>query len=394
MSQTPHDATAWIRDELVHLDQAELRRRLVARSGPQQAEVTLSGESLLNFASNDYLALAADRRLATAAAEATAAEGWGAAASPLVTGRGDVHARLETRLAALEGTEAALLFATGYAANQGTIAALVGRGDAVFSDAENHASIIDGCRVSRATTHVYPHADVAALAAMLKGTTDARRRLIVTDGLFGMDGDLAPLPQLAALADEHDAMLMVDEAHATGVFGRSGRGTAEHFGLEACVDVRVGTLSKALGCAGGFVCGSQTLIDWLSNRARTYVFSTSMPAPLAAAATRALDIVRHEPERRQRVLQSAARARAALTAQGWNLGGSESQIIPVIIGEPSAALATSVELRRAGLLVPAIRPPSVPSGTARLRISISSGHTDAMLERLVTAMEALRTHAV
>ncbi|MEZ6069047.1 MAG: 8-amino-7-oxononanoate synthase [Pirellulales bacterium] len=393
MTSSPHPRMAWIDAELARLDEAHLRRRLLTRTGPQQAEVILAGDDVVSFASNDYLGLAADRRLVLAATEAATNEGWGAGASPLVTGRGEAHTRLESQLAAFEGSEAALLFPTGFAANQGTIAALMGPGDAVFSDAQNHASIIDGCRVSRAETHIYPHADVDALAAMLERRTGVRRRLIVTDGLFSMDGNLAPLPQLVALADRYDAMLMVDEAHATGVLGRNGRGACEHFGLDECVDVRVGTLSKALGSMGGFVCGSQALVDWLTNRARTYVFSTSMPAPLAAAAARAVEIVRNEPERRRRALQSAAKVRDALTVQGWDVGPSESQIIPVIVGPSHAALALSARLREAGLWIPAIRPPSVPPHTARLRIGISSGHSDEMIDRFIDTMERLRTAA-
>jgi len=295
MSTNKSDPLAWIDDELAGLERAGLRRRLSERGGAQSATVSLDGRELINFGSNDYLGLAADERLAAAARAAIEREGWGSGASPLVSGRASSHAELERRLAEFEGTEAALVFPSGFAANAGTIPALVDEGDAVFADAKNHASLIDGCRLSRAQRLVYPHGDCDALEAMLGDAGHFRRRLIVTDTLFSMDGDLAPLPRLAALTEEYNAMLLVDEAHATGVFGQRGRGAVEHFGLDHDrVHVRIGTLSKALGTGGGFVCGRQSLIDWLANRARPYVFSTAQPAATSAAAIAALDIVATE----------------------------------------------------------------------------------------------------
>ena len=299
---------SWIDDELAALEQQKLRRRLLTRDGPQSVRLRIDGRELINFGSNDYLGLAADPRLAHAAAEAIEHEGFGSGASPLITGHGAAHRRLEQRLAEFEGTEAALVFSSGFAANAGTIAALVGPGDVVYCDRKNHASLFDGCRLSRADVRVYPHADCARLASLLAESQKYRRRLIVTDGLFSMDGDLAPLAELAELAARHDAMLLVDEAHATGVFGPNGRGVSEHLGVEDGVHVRVGTLSKALGSVGGFVAGSRSLIEWLVNRARPYVFSTAGPAATAAAALAALDIVRNEPERRRRLLGPIARA--------------------------------------------------------------------------------------
>lgn len=347
--------------------------------------MVVDGREYLNFGSNDYLDLAGDPRLAEAVANAATGAGWGAGASPLVTGRTELHERLEHRLAEFEGTEAALLFNTGFAANVGAVAALVGPEDAVFSDALNHASLIDGCRLSRAKVCVYRHGDCQDLESQLKNTP-SRRRVIVTDSLFSMDGDLAPLPALCDLAERYDCMLLVDEAHATGVFGRSGRGVAEHFGVEERVGIRIGTLSKAFGASGGFVAGSRQLIDWLANRARTYVFSTAPPPATCAAALAALDIVREEPARRKRVLEAASSLRARLSTAGLNVGPSVSQILPVMLGDERRTLAAAERLREHGLWVPAIRPPTVPAGQSRLRISLTAGHTDEMLDALVNAL--------
>ncbi len=317
----------WIDDELAELDAQGLRREQKAHSGAQGPEVEIAGRRCLNFGSNDYLGLAADARLAAAARTALDVAGWGSAASPLLAGRSTLHARLEAELAQFERAEATMLFSSGFAANLAVIPAVVGRGDVVFSDEINHASLIDGCRLSRAQVLVYPHNDWRKLEELLKGARLARRRLIVTDALFSMDGDLAPLVELADLARRHDCMLMVDEAHATGVFGPTGRGVAEHFGVSEQVDIRMGTLSKGLGGIGGFICGRRVLIDWLTNRARAYVFSTAMPAAACAASLAALEIVRDEPQRRISLLAEAARLRTTLASQGWNVGESASQII-------------------------------------------------------------------
>jgi 8-amino-7-oxononanoate synthase len=386
------DALAWIDDELDALEKRGLRRRLSTRESPQgAASIILDGRSYANFSSNDYLGLASDS-LNAALAATLAKTGWGSGASPLVTGRASLHARLEQALAAFEGAQAALLFSTGYAANVGAVAALAGKEDAVFSDAKNHASLIDGCRLSGAAVFVYPHADIAALAALLRDHGAFRRRLIVTDSLFSMDGDIAPLSELAALADRYNAMLLVDEAHATGVFGLHGRGLCEQYGVEDQVHVRVGTLSKALGSLGGFVVGSRSLIEWLANRARSYVFSTAPPEAMAAAALEALRIVREEPQRRQHLLERAAWLRDELRREGWNVGRSESQIIPLMIGAPQTTMQLAGALRQRGLLVPGIRPPSVPEGESLLRISLSYAHSPKSLEQLLTALGELRNN--
>jgi len=386
MNPTGDVALEWIDRELADLDRQGLRRRLQTREGPQAARVVLDGRELVNFGSNDYLGLAADPRLAAAAAEAAQRDGWGSGASPLVTGHAAAHQQLQQRLAEFEGTEAALLFTSGFAANAGTIAAVVGPGDVVYSDRKNHASLWDGCRLSRADVRVYPHGDWRQLETLLADSPKYRRRLIVTDSLFSMDGDLAPLVELADLAERYDAMLMVDEAHATGVFGQRGRGVAEQLGVEDRVSIRVGTLSKALGSVGGFVAGSRTLIEWLVNRARPYIFSTASPAAIAAAAVAALDIVRDEPQRRTALLARAQELRNTLRGAGWNVGASAGQIIPVIVGEPARAATFSHALRERGLFVPAIRPPTVPEGEACLRISLTAGHSEEMIAMLVAAL--------
>ncbi|HTQ39231.1 MAG TPA: 8-amino-7-oxononanoate synthase [Pirellulales bacterium] len=380
------DSLSWLDDELIALDAQHLRRSLATRAGPQQATITSDGREFINFGANDYLGLAADPRLADDANRATQQEGWGAGASPLITGHSEAHTELERRLAEFEGTEAALVFTSGFAANCGTVAALAGAGDAIYADAKNHASLIDGCRLSRAEVHIYRHSDANHLAELLGNSSRYRRRLIVTDSLFSMDGDFAPLAQLAELAEKYHAMLMVDEAHATGIFGAHGRGVAEHLGVESGVHIRIGTLSKALGSSGGFAAGRRSLIDWLLNRARSYVFSTAFPPAVAAAATAALQIVRDEPQRRQELLARAAALRRQLTAQGWNLAHSESQIIPLYIGDPRRTMQLAETLRERGLLVPGIRPPSVPAGESLLRISLSWAHTPAMLDKLLAAL--------
>ena len=402
--QAPSDSNSnpldWLDDELKRLDSAGLRRRLVTRIGRQgpliavETDDSLGQEtwptSFVNFSANDYLGLAGDPRLVAAAQEAAAREGWGAGASPLVTGHSQSHGLLEHRLAEFMGTEAALVFPSGFAANSGTIAALVGRGDVVFADEKNHASLIDGCRLSRADVQVFPHCDMSQLADLLRQSTDYRRRLIVSDTLFSMDGDVAPIVDLVELAGKHQAMLMIDEAHAIGVLGAKGRGVAEQFDLEANVPIRVGTLSKALGSAGGFVAGSRKLIDWLVNRARSYVFSTAHPPAVAAASIAALAIVRDEPQRRVVLLERAAQLRSALRQQGWNIGDTAGQIIPIVIGDAGATMQLAAGLRERGLFVPGIRPPSVPEGQSLLRISLSYGHTPEMIEQLVMALARMR----
>ncbi|NLX96436.1 MAG: 8-amino-7-oxononanoate synthase [Rhodopirellula sp.] len=387
MANSPR-SLAWIEKQSEDLRESGLWRRRSVRSGPQTAELALDGRRLVNFSSNDYLGLAADPRLAEAARTALA-NGWGSGASPLISGYSHEHRDLEIQLAEFEGTEAALLAPSGFAANSGSIAALAGPGDVVFTDRKNHASLLDGCRLSRADVRSYSHADCQRLRRLLGRSTGYRRRLIVTDSLFSMDGDLAPLVELADLAERHEAMLLIDEAHATGVFGDHGRGVAEQLGVDDRIPIRIGTLSKALGSVGGFIAGSRVLIEWLVNRARPYLFSTAPPAAMAAAGRAALEIVRDEPWRRQGLLQRAGQLRRQLNEHGWNVVNSASQIIPLVVGEPGRAVAISQSLLERGYYVPAIRPPTVPDGESCLRISLTCGHSEEMVAGLIGALDDL-----
>lgn len=379
---TMHDPMEWLDGALADLDRRALRRTPLVRSARPSASLLIAqGKTLVNFGSNDYLGLApiVGRRTF----EFLEQTGWGAGASPLVTGKTASHETLERELAAWKRTEAAILFSSGFAANAGTIPALVGKGDVVYSDVKNHASIIDGCKLSGAAIQIYKHCDVADLTHQLAKADGRGRRLIVTDSVFSMDGDFAPLGELADLAQAHGAMLMVDEAHAAGIFGERGSGLCEMLGVENRVHVRVGTLSKALGGIGGFVAGSQTLIDWLMHRARSHLFSTAMPEACALAALEALRSVHEEPHRRTGLVATAKALREQLVSQGWKVGPSQSQIIPVVCGEPVRALALSTHLKESGFFVPAIRPPSVPEGESLLRISLTAAHSEAQISGLL-----------
>lgn len=381
----------WLNAELTAKENAGLfRRRRTFQPHPDGA-VEVDGRRLLNLAGNDYLNLASDPRVLAAAKAAIDSSGFGARASALVSGRTEWHERLEQTLANFEQAESAVLFPTGYAANVGTIAALVGPDDAVFCDRLNHASLIDGCRLSQARFRVYPHLDLDTLDRELAKATDVRRRLIVTDAIFSMDGDVAPLPQLHELAQAHDAMLMVDEAHATGVLGQRGRGLTEHFNVPSGRIVRIGTLSKAIGSMGGFVAGERKLTDWLWNSARSQMFSTAMPPACAAAAAAAIEIIQADPQRREHLLQRSQSLRLRLADIGLNVPPTlvETPIIPIIVGEASRAMGAAASLEDAGFLVGAIRPPTVPKGTCRLRISLQTAVTESDLDRLTSALQVI-----
>jgi 8-amino-7-oxononanoate synthase len=396
------DPLDWITAQLHELESLDLKRDLPTPLTRQSPTVAYRGQTLVNLASNDYLGLAADPRVVQAAVSACQASGVGRGASPLVCGRAEAHCELERRLAQFEQTEAALLFPSGFAANAGVIPALVDQPDALFADAANHASLIDGCRLSRADRHIYPHGDCDRLAELLRTTGPYRRRLIVTDSLFSMEGDLAPLEQIADLAEEFDAMLLVDEAHATGVLGSHGRGAIELLDdrpasgkpLRDRVSVRIGTLSKALGAAGGFVCGSSALVQWLANRARSYVFSTASPAALAAAAQAALEISQAEPQRRETLRRSSQALRDQLQEDGWNTARSAAHIVPLVVGSPQAALGLASELRRRGFWAPGIRPPSVAEGHSLVRLSLRADLPPESLVELRQALRAVRDRFV
>jgi 8-amino-7-oxononanoate synthase len=381
-------ALGWIAGELDALAAKGLRRSLET-IGPRQGPVVeVDGRRLVNLCSNDYLGLAADPRLRRAAADAALEDGAGAGALRLVAGDLPIHRRLEARLAAWKGAEAALLFNSGYHANAGVPPALVGRDDAIFSDVLNHASIVDGCLLSRAEHVRYRHVDVDELADLLARST-ARRKLVVTDSVFSMDGDAAPLRELASVCDRHGAMLYVDEAHAAGVLGPTGAGLAEALGVTERIDVHMGTLGKALGAFGAYVAGSRALSDLLVSRARTFVFTTALPPAACAAALTALDVVVAEPERRARVLALTERAKAGLGRLGFDVARVVAPILPVVLGSEERALAASRALRARGLFVRAIRPPTVPRGTSRLRVALSAAHEEAHVDLLLGALEEI-----
>jgi 8-amino-7-oxononanoate synthase len=361
--------------ELKCLEQAGLYRRMVSLESASGPRVTIDGRQVLLLASNDYLGLAAHPRMKARAQEAIEQWGTGAGASRLISGTTTLMDELEAALARFKETEAALVFNTGYMANAGLLQALAGHEDVIFSDELNHASIIDGCRLSRARIEVYPHRDTHVLEGLLKKYGPARRRIIITDGVFSMDGDLAPLTELAELGSRHDASLIVDDAHGTGVLGPKGRGTLEYFGLAGRPDIIVmATLGKALGSFGACVAGSSKLREYLINRARSFIFTTALPPSAAAAALEALRILEDEPELRTSLAENARFLREGLTARGFNTLDSRTQIIPLLIGEPEKAVAMARSLFDEGIFIQAIRPPTVPQGSSRLRITVMAGH--------------------
>jgi 8-amino-7-oxononanoate synthase len=372
---------------LSQLEAAQLRRarttveRLSAGGG--RGLTVAGGRELIDFSSNDYLGLARHPALAAAMSDCAGRSGAGSGAAHLVTGHGTEHARLEEELAAFTHRERALLFSTGYMANLAVMDALAGRSERVLLDRLCHASLIDGARLSGAALKRYGHAD-ADSAARLLAADPRHTALIATDGVFSMDGDLAPLPALARIAQAQHAWLVVDDAHGLGVLGATGRGVVEHFGL-SCeqVPVLVGTLGKAFGSFGAFVAGAADLIEFLIQKARTYIFTTALPQPVAAATRAALTLAQTEPWRRERLASLTARFRAAAAAAGVPLSGSATPIQPVVLGSPAAALSAQRELEAAGFWVVAIRPPTVPAGSARLRVTLSAAHTEAQIDALV-----------
>ncbi len=364
-------------------------RTLRTLDGPQGPRTRIGGRELLLFAGSNYLDLASHPEVVEASVRAARSHGCAAGGSRLISGNLTLHERLEEELAEHLGTETALVFGTGYMANVGLIPALVGPGDAVVSDALNHASIIDGCRLSRAEIRVFPHGDLGALAEVLAEVVrPGRRVLLVVDGVYSMDGDVAPLCEMAALARRHDAMLLLDDAHGTGTLGRYGRGTAELLGAAGGVDAIVGTLGKALGSFGAFVAGSRALRELLVNVARSFIFSCALAPPQVEAARAALALVRREPWRRERLQANAARLREGLARHGISTAPSTTHIVPVVIGESDATMQACEALLRRGFFAQGIRHPSVPEGTARLRLTPMATHRDEEIDGLVAAVAA------
>jgi 8-amino-7-oxononanoate synthase len=387
---------SYLADELKDLEAAGLRRRRRVLESPQGARIVVDGRECLSFCSNDYLGLASHPALIGAAQAAAARYGVGAGASHLVSGHSVLHHELEAALAAFTGLPAALLFSTGYMANLGIVTALAGRDDEVFADKLNHASLNDAALLSRAKFTRYPHLDLVALEKRLAASR-ARRKLVVTDAVFSMDGDIAPVPELLALCERHDALLVLDDAHGFGVLGDKGRGVLEHFGLPLTPHpsriVYMATLGKAAGVFGAFVAGPAELTDCLVQRARSYIYTTATPPLLSAAIAASLPLIEEEAWRRERLRELIAGLRQGLKLRRWRLMDSTTPIQPVIIGSNQETLAVSEALRERGIWVPAIRPPTVPKGEARLRISLSAAHTVEDVERLAQVLNELESAA-
>jgi 8-amino-7-oxononanoate synthase len=383
-------------EELRVLTERGLRRSLRAVRQRRAGTVLLDGERIADFASNDYLGLAADPRLARAAAAVLESEGTGAGAARLISGHHPVHEALERELASFKHCARALLFPSGYMVNVGAIPALVGPDDVIYSDALNHASLIDGARLARATVRVFPHADLGALERLLMDDAGRfRRSLIVVEGVFSMDGDVFPLDALVPLARAHGAWTYVDDAHGTGVLGPSGRGALEQCGVLGQIDVVVGTLGKALGTTGAYVAGSANLVEFLLHRARSFVFTTGTPPAMAAATLEALRIAETEPWRRRTVRERAERLRQRLRLGGREAQGApDGHIVPVHIGDPMRTMRVVADMRRRGFLLGGVRPPTVPAGTSRLRISVSAMHPPELVDALAAnLLDALGAHS-
>ena len=372
--------TAWLQTEIDNLRAAGLYNNIRTLDSPMDAWVTIDGRRLLNFCANNYLGLANHPRVRAAAQRAIDQYGVGPGAVRSIAGTMSLHVELEQRLAAFKHAEACITFQSGFTANLATIPALVGPGDLIFSDELNHASIIDGCRLSRAETVRFAHADVADLRRQIDGRSDYRRRLIITDGVFSMDGDIAPLDAICDVAEEYGVMLMVDDAHGEGVLGRGGRGIVDHFGLHGRVDVEVGTLSKAFGVVGGLVAGKAIIIDWLRQRGRPFLFSSAMTAPDAAACIEAVAILSESTELIDRLWSNAELFRREMQAMGFNTGFSQTPIVPVMLGEAKVAQQFSRRLFEEGVFAMAIGYPTVAQGKARIRVMNSAAHSHSDIE--------------
>ncbi|MCZ7540983.1 MAG: glycine C-acetyltransferase [Anaerolineae bacterium] len=367
--------TAWISEEIAQLKAQGLFTHIRTLDSPQGAWLVVDGRRVLNFSSNNYLGLANHPQVVAAARQAMDRYGVGPAAVRTIAGTMTLHVELEQRLATFKGVEAAITFQSGFNANLATIPALVGRGDVIFSDRLNHASIIDGCRLSRAQIVAYEHCDPDDLRRQIAATTEYGRRLIISDGVFSMDGDIAPLPALYEIAAEHDILLMVDDAHGEGVLGRGGRGIVDHFGLHGKVDVEIGTLSKAFGVVGGVVAGSQVIVDWLRQRGRPFLFSSAMTVPDVAACLAAVDLLEASTELVDRLWQNAEYFKSGMSALGFDTGLSTTPIVPVMLGEAPLAQQFSRRLFEEGLFAMAIGFPTVPQGKARIRVMNSATHS-------------------
>lgn len=376
-----------LRKRLDQTKVAGLHRKLRTMNTAPLPKMLIDGKGQLVFSSNNYLGLASDRRLVYAAETILHEFGVGSSGSRLTTGHTDWHRRLEEKIAQFKQTEASLLFSSGFLANVGVLSSLPEKGDVILSDQLNHASIIDGCRLSKAVTVIYHHIDMDELEEKLRETSHYQRRFIVTDGVFSMDGTIAPLDQILSLAKRYDAIVIVDDAHATGVLGENGRGTSEYFGVQP--DVVIGTLSKAVGTEGGFVAGSKVLIDFLLNHARTFIFQTAMPPAICAASYAALEVIEESNEKRQKLFSNVKKIKTSLVEMGFDLKGELTPIIPVIIGDATKAVMFAEKLQENGIFAPAIRPPTVPVGESRIRLTVTSDHTSNDIDDLLNCFYSI-----
>jgi glycine C-acetyltransferase len=379
--------TAWIEQEIAQLKEQGLFTNIRTVQSPQGAWLTVDGRRVLNLSSNNYLGLASDPRLVAAAKSAMDQYGIGPAAVRSIAGTMELHVELERRLAAFKGVEAAVTFQSGFNANLASIPALVGKGDIIFSDELNHASIIDGARLSRADIVRYAHADPGDLRRKIAETATTGRRLIVTDGVFSMDGDIAPLPDVYQVADEHNILLMVDDAHGEGVLGRGGRGIVDHFDLHGKVDIEIGTMSKAFGVVGGVVAGKGVIVDWLRQRGRPFLFSSAVSVPDVAACIAAVDILEASTELVDRLWRNTEFFRREMASLGFNTGKSQTPIVPIMLGEAPLAQRFSRRLFDEGVFAMAIGYPTVPQGKARIRVMNSASHSQSDLEQALAAFE-------
>lgn len=379
--------TAYLAAQLDDLKAQGLFNRIRTIESAMDGHIVVDGRKVLNFCANNYLGLANHPRLKAAAKRAIDEYGIGPGAVRTIAGTMSLHNQLEVRLAQFKGVEAVVTLQSGFTANLATIPALVGQGDVIFSDRLNHASIIDGCRLSRATIVAYDHADVQDLRKKIQETTEYNRRLIITDGVFSMDGDIAPLPELLAVAQENDILLMVDDAHGEGVLGRGGRGIVDHFGLHGKVDVEIGTMSKAFGVVGGIVAGKQVIIDWIKQRGRPFLFSSAMTVPDVAACLEAVDLLEGSDELVQRLWQNANFLKLEMATLGFNVGVSVTPIVPVMLGEAALAQEFSRKLFEKGVFAMAIAFPTVPKGQARIRVMNTAAHSQQDLEEALAVFE-------
>lgn len=352
--------------------------------------MVMDGKRVVMLSSNNYLGLANHPRLKKASIDATLVYGTGSGASRLISGNMEIHQTLEKELALFKGTERALLFNSGYQANIGAISALAGEGDLILSDKLNHASIVDGCRLSRAEVRIYEHLNMDSLERILKRSSRFKKRLILTDSVFSMDGDIAPLPDIVDLAEKYSALLMVDDAHGTGVLGEKGKGAIEHFGLWGKVAIQMGTLSKALGSFGAYIAGSRDLIDYLVNKARSFIYTTALPPSVCVSSLAALKILEEKPELVSQLKKNAVYFREGMNGLGYSIPDGETPIIPLILGNPDTTMGVAQSLFDEGVYVQGIRPPTVPDGTSRLRITMMATHTKKELDLSLRAFEKVR----